>query len=408
MLMQIKASTSGRHLLLLHAGKVWGCGANEFGQLADGEVRHPALAPLEVPQEVGPVAFVLATLDGSVLVTGAGAVWATGANHSGQLGLAGPDWAHREHDRRGFFPAEGLPVAVSQVAAGADHLLALGVDGSLWASGANDHGQLSLDGTENRFGFEQVSFDGPVKAVAASGNHSVVAAADGSLWVSGDTGVYGSLLRDVPRLFTQVSPPGPRVVSLSAGESHVLAVRSDGSMWAFGSNVYGQLGVQGVTVARQFTKVPSLSLFESVSCGSRQSMAVTTAGHVAVCGDNTYSSLGLGPDSLNHQRYDSLFAVVPGTDTVQSVSLTLSGSVLVSDSGIWVAGCNADGQLAAARRATLEWFTPLVSSLPEDLLASLAVDNQVDPALVCGLAQSWTGSLADLVDSVSAIASSPA
>lgn len=141
--------------------------------------------------------------------------------------------------------AEPGPVLVAPlVAAGKTHSLAVRGDGTVWAWGFNTSGQLG-DGTYTlRRTPGQVSGPSGVIALAAGPAHSLAVSGDGTVWSWGDNwrGQLGDGKVSVPRA-TPLQVAGlSNVLSVAAGEHHSLAVRDDGTVWAWGDNRSGQLG----------------------------------------------------------------------------------------------------------------------------------------------------------------------
>jgi len=84
---------------------------------------------------------------------------------------------------------------------------------------------------------------------------------------------------------------------ISAGNHHSLAVKSDGSLWAWGKNHFGQLG-DGTTSERHSpVKIGSDNDWVMVSAGGFHSLAVKSDGSLWAWGRNSYGQLGLGDDN---------------------------------------------------------------------------------------------------------------
>lgn len=177
--------------------------------------------------------------DGHVMVVGdSGNLWAWGANASGQLG-------------DGSLALRSDPVRIgtetdwTAVAAGGAHSLALREDGSLWAWGANGSGQLGVDSVNPSASPIRVGNQNNWVAVAASGDTSLALRADGSLWGWGGNQMaqLGRLPSQLPQSRVPVRVGDGSYSAVALGPSHVLAVGTDGRLYAWGSNGVGQLGI---------------------------------------------------------------------------------------------------------------------------------------------------------------------
>jgi hypothetical protein len=125
---------------------------------------------------------------------------------------------------------------VVDVACGLNHTAVVRADGSLWAWGFNNHGQIGDGTTTNRD--EPVWIMDGVASVFAGQQHTLAVKTDGSLWVWG--------------YFTGNHSPTKildNVMMAAAAEAHSFAIKTDGSLWAWGTNNMGELG-DGTTIGR--------------------------------------------------------------------------------------------------------------------------------------------------------------
>src|ERR1017187_6574024 len=158
-------------------------------------------------------------------------LWGMGNNYEGELGDGTFTDAH--------LPGKNAYMAtnVTAIAAGEYHSLLLKSDGSLWAMGCNEYGQLG-DGYFNSVGTnqpEKIVANG-VTAITAGSYHSLFIKSDGSLWGMGDNedGQLGDGTWDAH--ITPEKIVATNVTAIAAGEFHSLFLMSDGSLWGMGYN----------------------------------------------------------------------------------------------------------------------------------------------------------------------------
>ena len=168
-----------------------------------------------------------------------GGLWSWGSNGYGQLGDGTTE------DR--YEPAKIMDDVVS-VCNGGGYAMAVKSDGSLWGWGNNSFGQLG-DGTkENRYKPVKIMKD--VVAVDCDGGISMALCEDGSLWGWGFYGnfeaMYNNIIAheqfDENKYFKRVKAFDDVIdFSINGDLGVIMAVKSDGSLWGWGNNAYGQL-----------------------------------------------------------------------------------------------------------------------------------------------------------------------
>jgi alpha-tubulin suppressor-like RCC1 family protein len=326
-------------------GFSFGLGTN--GQLGDG-----GKTDSDVPVEVGAVPGTTAMTAGgahSLLLASRGAVWAWGWNRFGQLGdgtFSGPQQCTQ-------FPCSTVPVkvehlqAILSIAAGDEHSLAIATDGSVWAWGANANGEL---GTGRATTTGCMCSDVPVRsavpsgivAIAGGGRHSLALRNDGTVWAWGENS-FGQLgdgtltERDTP-----VEVPGlSSVTAISAGFEHSLALTNDGVVYAWGRNTFGQLGDGTTQQSEVPIAVTNLSNLIAVRGGGQFSLALRADGTVWTWGENNEGQLG--DDSLTNSPVP---VEVTGLENVVSVGVGHQHGLALDGSGtLWAWGENVAGEL---------------------------------------------------------------
>ena len=137
--------------------------------------------------------------------------------------------------------------------------------------------------------------------------------------------------------------PGNGFVTVSAGANHTLAVKEDGTLWAWGSNTYGQLG-DGTTVDKNRpVQIGTATNWEAVAAGQFHSVAINAAGQLYAWGYNNYGQLGDGTTTTTPTLAPQL---IVSTVYWTAASAGYSHTVAMDSSGILYAwGGNSYGQL---------------------------------------------------------------
>ncbi len=233
---------------------------------------------------------------------------------------------------------------VIQVAAGGLHSLALRSDGTVWAWGNNWFGQLGNGTTcfcSVGTPVQVMGLTGVIQ-VAAGGVHSLALRSDGTVWAWG-TGGTGS----VPLTPVQVTGL-TGVTKISAGDMFSLALRSDGTVWAWGHNQFGQLGNGTTADSPVPVQVTGLSQVTSISAGFDASLATRTRGNTALTsvwmwGGNAYGQLGDGTVT-SHLTPEQVTGI--NTPYIAGISAGHHFAVVLgTDGSAWGWGADESGQL---------------------------------------------------------------
>ena len=315
--------------------------------------------PIQV-RDLNGVTAIAAGADHTLVLKKDGSVWAWGGNNSGQLGTSksdncGPAF-NSSRCRRAPVQVPGLG-RVTGIAAGANHNLAIAADGSVWAWGSNNAGQLG-DGTAATGPNSrpvQVSGLSGITAVTAGRWHSLALKDDGTVWAwglssEGQLGVGGNqtcpigLNEPSPCNRTAIQVPGlSGATALAAGGRHKMALKGDSTTWAWGGNGYGQLGDGSTTDKAIPVQVSDLSGVTAVAAGEDRSLALKADGTLWTWGYNDFGQLGDGTSESRTTpgRVHGLRGAVAGV-AGGSHNLALTG-----DGVVWTWGDNKRGQLGA-------------------------------------------------------------
>lgn len=354
----------GNDLVLVPArGRLLSWGGNASGNLGNGSTQ-PGLRPAAVNQSgVLLNKTILSVATGgshSLALCSDGTIAAWGLNTNGQLG-------------NGTTTSSTVPVLVDAsgvlsgrrvvaVAAGTSFSLALCSDGRVAAWGLNSSGQLGNGTTTTATTPVLVDLSGvlagrTVSAISAGSNYCLALCADNALvaWGDNSAGKLGngtSIQSTVPVAVNQSGNLlGKQIIAIAGGSSHSMALCSDGTVAAWGSNFSGQLGTGLITSSQIPVPVSTATalngvIVTNIAAGANHSLALARDGRIFAWGSNSDSQLGTQGISLSKvpvplARTGALSGkkiVVVSAGTLHSVALANDGSLIA-----W--GNNASGQL---------------------------------------------------------------
>lgn len=180
------------------------------------------------------------------------------------------------------------------------------------------------------------------------------------------------------------------VTAIAAGRSHSLALKSDGTVWAWGSNEYGQLGIGSTVDSAVPVQVGGLSGITAIACGWQHSLAVDGSGNVWAWGLNSCGQLGHAITGDPQGRFDTAYSTAPsqvaGISGVTAVAGGWQHSLaLKSDGTVWAWGSNGYGQLGHPRTIDIDPFTEPTGSFGDTNLEPLGGPYNTTPLAVTGM-----------------------
>jgi len=266
-----------------------------------------------------------------------GELWVTGANALGELGL-GDLTDHWELTR------VGSDSDWAQVDIGESFMLARKTSGSLWASGDNTYGQAGLGALTSVDILTQVGTDTDWAACSCGAQHGAAIKSDGTLWTWGQY-TYGRLglgdLIDAPVTAPTQVGTGTDWVAVAAGETITLALKSDGSLWGFGYNSLGELGLGNTATVYAPTCLWEGQAFEHIDCAQDGAVLVRSDGTLWASGHNLNNRF-TSDISLTVETWTQ---VGVRTDWAKAVLATSEGAMLALDTSgaLWSVGRNSSG-----------------------------------------------------------------
>ena len=290
------SQTRDNTLVVDGAGVLWARGSNLGGALGIGSTTGDVLNLIskesdDVKPEPRAYVRISSSETHSLALTDEGQLWGWGDNSSGQLGT-GQKMHHR---------AVLLASDVVALAAASDHSLYVTRNGKLYAMGSNHHGQLGTGDTDDRA--SAVPIGSGFSKVATGLRFSAAVKQDGTLWTwgNGERGELGD-----GRSGRSVSVLEPTQIDAGyaevfAGSERAFALRaSDGELVGWGDNMLGQLGIG--SKGNFMTVLTSLGAgYSQVWAGAGHTIARRTDGSLQGWGSNVFDQLGLGraiPEAL--------------------------------------------------------------------------------------------------------------
>jgi alpha-tubulin suppressor-like RCC1 family protein len=301
-----------------------------------------------------------------------GTLWVCGDNHSGALGLG-------DTNDRTVLTRVGNAKNWTTVANFGPHTLGLKADGTIWSWGSNSNGQLGLGSADNNPHPTPAQVIGTGYVGLAVGLfHSLALRADGSLWTWGfnSNGQLGLGPVGDQHLPAQVTQVGNGWVAVATGIFHSLGLKSDGSLYVWGANGVGQLGLGNVGDMDTPTKLGSG--WVAIAAGGFHSFGLKDDGSLWAWGQNNVGQLGIG----NKTNQNTPVQVGTGWVAVAAGSQEPTGSQepgfhslgLKSDGSLWAWGNNADGQLGQGN--TINQSSPVRVGKDADWVALAAGGGQ--------------------------------
>lgn len=337
---------------LVKSPKLLVCGDNQYCELGTGDNTNYSI-PVQTISGGTDWKYVAANWTHATAIKTNGTLWAWGFNNLGQIGAGGTD-------------TYSIPIQIASqvgssswnnISCGGTHTAAVNDDGSLWVWGYNGHGELGDYTNLNRSLPVQTIFGGNDWTQVSCGYYYTAAIKnDSSLWLwgfnnSGQLGIdviqntSGGMqtLRVSSPIQTQAS--GNNWAQVSCGDSHVGAIKNDGTLWMWGANDSGQLGTDSYSA---FIPSPVQTImggtdWKQVSCYTNHTAAIKNDGTLWMWGLNFAGQLG---DGTIDNKSSPVQTTAAGTNWFRLATGPGYQTVAIKNDGtLWAWGDDAYGQL---------------------------------------------------------------
>ena len=315
---------------------LWGWGAGSFGQLGVGNTTDYS-SPVQIGALTTWSKIDLMSFS-SIAIKTDGTLWTWGNNGYGRLGLG---------NTTGYSSPKqvGALTTWSTISGGGfGHVMVIKTNGTLWSWGYNAQGQLGLGNTTTYSSPNQIGSD-TWSSVSCGYDHNLAIKPNGTMWSWGQFGNGGLGLGGSFQHRSSPTQIGALTTwsKISADGSSSMAIKTDGTMWSWGNNDNGRLGLGDTTNQSSPVQIGALTTWSSVSCGGYTGFAaaIKTDGTLWSWGYNIFGQLGLG----NETNQSSPVQIGALTTWSSVSSKGYRAHAIKTDGTLWSWGYGNEGRL---------------------------------------------------------------
>lgn len=327
-------------------GDVWAWGHNKYGKLGDGTTTD-ATSPIQFPTQLENVVQVAGGFGHSLALLDDGTVWSWGWNGEGQLGDGTYESSTVPVQVIGPLGGDDFLTDIAKIQSGSNYALALTEDGTAYTWGTNDSRELGNGGSEdsNRPVLVSLPVGVTVVDIASGAHHGLALTDDGTVygWGSNARGQLGigsiSVSVSTPVEVTALTGLTSRIVKIASGSgaTHSFAIAEDGTLYEWGDDYFNSdLGDQDHRLTPVI--VTGISDVVDAAAGNRHSLARTTSGDVYGWGLTYYNGTGSSDEVVMTPE-----PVMSGVTTI--VAGRHFSLALTNDGTLYSWGGNSNGQL---------------------------------------------------------------
>lgn len=277
----------GHSIMVKSNGSLWAWGINLHGEVGNNNSISTS-TPVQIGTDTNWI-IGSAGIFNSAALKSDGSLWAWGSNEFGQIGNLGTQNISSPIQISGY--------TWKYVTANGGACFALKQDGTAWVWGRNNDGQLGLNDKNHRSSPTQLGITSDWILITSGAWHKAGIKQDGSLWLWG--GNFGAQMGDGTT--TNRSSPVQTITAgydwkhVSCGFNHTAAIKNDGSMWLWGNNSIGQLGINNLANYRNpVRELTNSNDWTKVECGYYFNIALNQSNNIFVWGINDKGQLGTG------------------------------------------------------------------------------------------------------------------
>lgn len=263
-------------------------------------------------------------------------LWGWGANYNGELGDG-------TYQIRPTISQIGNASDWLTIATGGEHTIAIKTDGTLWSWGSNNAGQLGDGTTVKKNTPIQIGTDNNWRSISTKGSTSFAIKTNGTLWGWGQNNISNVGLGFYSLNITTPTQVGTETdwKNIYAGFDITVAIKTDNTLWAWGSNLNGKIGVGGFTGNYLSPiQIGTDTDWKEVSTGYH-TLALKQNGTMWAWGNNSYGELG---DNSNINK-DLPIQIGTDTDWLNIYATNYSSYGIKNNGTLWTWGSNTNYEM---------------------------------------------------------------
>ena len=351
----IKKAVCGlEHTVILRSdGEIWACGKNNYGQLGystDTSDKN-VLVKSQSPPGVTDIFFTLPYAECNYIA------------YNNEIYVCGRDVNTNYFVyTKSYKPPFGVP---THMCVAGPTTVVVDSNDILYIRGYNNFVLSSL----SQFVFNPVLHMDNIVMVANGTNYTMVLLKNGTVWACGynQKGQLGNGTNSNKRNFIQCKTATgylTNVVAIAAGSYYSAALLSNGEVWSCGENIYGQLGDgtllnKNIFVQATIEDGTALTDVKLISCSDEHVMVIRgNENHVWTCGRNTHGQLGIGTTLAGAGRF--VQAKHSSSNVVKNALAIYGGgwssAIVLQDGTVWTCGLNVYGNLGIGNTSDMTYF----------------------------------------------------